>query len=463
MALRRHSFAVLFAALCIHGCSGGQSASTPMPDNENDASGGSSDCMTQACDCSNGTTGTGKACSGQAPATCDCGGCSAFQPSAAPAFTACGGEPFGLWISTPTLQAEPTGPLGSKCPVNVTAVEPLMNGAPILLLDLASGGSAALSLTPPQLDYTVEKQCAELDPVDGDCTTLQSTDSTLSCTEGTCGTCLCTDTAATASIGSALNLDGSWTRSGTQLTVTGNGVTFIAQYCVQGNTMTLEDSGGGVYQLTQGYVGGTATDCASRSSATCVEGCYLGECVGGSSCSGTGIMSACLTIEGCSWSASTCTGTPSACDWTSTAPGCLVGAYGTACAGTPTDCSTLDSTTCASSPGCTPMGTCVGGTFDCSDVPESICTTNDVTGCYYSSYVYGTVGCTNLSTGPTNPPCDGLTSQTICEGASCTWQPCTGTAEPCEFVSAAECSSHPGCFTTGDGEGGAEGPDAGGD
>jgi hypothetical protein len=257
-----------------------------------------------------------------------------------------------------------------------------------------------------------------------------------------------------------MNPVGSWTRSGTQLTVTDGNMTFNASYCVQGNTMTLEDSSGAIYTLSQGYIGGTATSCASRSAAACVEGCSLGACSGGASCGGAYTMTSCLTIEGCSWSASTCIGTPLPCDWTSTAPGCLVATYGTACAGTPLACGGQSSAGCA--PGCTPVGACSGGTFDCGNVPESICTTNQVTGCYYSTYDYSPMVCTPLTAG-TNPPCDGLTSQTICEGAGCTWSACTGTAEPCEVLSAAECTSQPGCFTTGGGEGGVEGSDAAGE
>ena len=374
------------------------------------------------CGCSDGRTGTYQSCTGESDSACDCSSCPAFQASATPAFTACGGEPFGLWLSDDS-EIDPAGSLQANCPIDVTAVKPKTNHN--LLLDLASGGKAAFLLIPPEIDFAVQKRCEGLDPLYGDCTSIQATNGTgvASCSEGTCGECQCTSVANGAGTGTPLDLSGSWTRSGMQLMVSDGTSTYSASYCVEDTTMTLKDLSGVVLHMKQAYVGGTATDCLSRTAATCVEGCSLGQCQGDTACIAPTSSSSCLTIQGCSWSDTTCVGTPWPCDWTSTAPGCVVATYGTACAGTPSDCSTLSSTACASAPGCTAMNACSG-----------------------------------------SPACTGFVIQAACEGAGlgCTWSECTGTAaEPCEVLSAADCASRPGCYPTGN-DGGANAPfDAG--
>jgi hypothetical protein len=417
----RHAFAVLLAAVCPYGCSSGQSSQGGPGPNEAPNPDGAVLCDMVPCVCSDGRTGTSKSCTGQSDSACDCSSCPAFQASATPAFTACGGEPFGIWLSDDKVEVDPAG-FGTNCPVDVTAVKPPANHA--LLLDLASGGTAAFSLIPPEVDFAALKQCLGLDPLYGDCRSIQGTNGTGSCSEDMCGECQCTTMADGAGIGTTLNLSGSWTRSGTQLMVSDGISTLSASYCVEGTTMTLKNSKSGtVYHMKQGYVGGTATDCYSRAAATCVEGCSLGQCQGGAACGAATSSSSCLTIQGCTWSDTTCVGTPAPCDWTSTAPGCVVAAYGTACAGTPSDCSTLSSTACASAPGCTPMNACAG-----------------------------------------SPTCMELQSQALCEGAGCAWTECMGTVEPCEVLSAADCASHPGCYVTAADDGGAAVPfDAGPD
>src|SRR6185312_11860132 len=161
---------------------------------------------------------------------CDCSSCSELKASPSPAFTACGGEPFGLWISDDKVDADVSVSLGAKCPVDVTAIKPPASGH-VLLLDLESGGSGALSLTPPEIDFAVGKQCLGIDPVGGSCGSLTSKNGTLSCTDDACGHCTCTSMTSVARFGSLGNLLASWKRTDSQLVVSEGNSTFTASYC----------------------------------------------------------------------------------------------------------------------------------------------------------------------------------------------------------------------------------------
>jgi len=393
----------------------------------------------QDCVCSDGRTGKANVCPGQPAPACDCSSCQAFQPGAPPAFTACGGEPFGIWFSDTVLAPASIKVGGNACMFSGATLTTASN-ARVLLLDLESGGTAALSLIPPEIDYALQAKCAGLDPLAGQCGVLHADNGMLTCTDDGCGVCRCATKAQPTVFGSLRYLSAKWARSDSTLTVSDFNTTFTASYCVQGDSMTLQDSAGVVYNMARGYVGGTPTACSTRSAATCVDGCSLGQCQGGASCTAAASKDSCLTTQGCSWSDTTCVGTPpKECDWTSTDPGCLVAAYRAECAGAVPACGTYAQAACASAAGCTPKNECLGGAVNCAAVSRATC--DSTVGC-----ARVVTDCIDITPPNMNPRCSDQTSNAVCTGAGCSWTECTGTAEPCQVFSGAECSSHAGCY-----------------
>ena len=200
---------------------------------------------------------------------CDCSSCPVFESTPSPAFSACGGQPFGVW-EVEDYQVNPILTLPSaSCPYLVKSLLQNAAMAPFRIA-LEDGGTAEVSAEwAPQVTFSVQQSCV------GDCQSVSSPNTNLvvSCTDDTCGTCNCTAYSTIRGVYTG------WTRTDTTITVTD--AALAGGYCVQGDTMTFEDSTGFIYSLRRMFVGGQPTDCSTRLSGTCSEGCTLGACQGG--------------------------------------------------------------------------------------------------------------------------------------------------------------------------------------
>lgn len=264
-----------------------------------------------------------------------------------------------------------------------------------------------------------------------------------------------------------LGPDGTYnTCSGDDLCMGSRGHT---EYGFTGGT-TPSQGGGGPMCLN------TISDCSGLSNSVCTfrNGCSLSAsgCTGTyvNSCAGFADQSSCTVNTGCSWSSSGCGGTPSSCtsygDSSSCggAPGCT---WSSGCAGT-VSCSTYssDQTTCQAS-GCSYSTASCGGSYDCStwNGTDSTTCTSGHPGCSWSAGPKkcngGILSCSGFSQGSCtlpgcswnsntcsgSPSCSGFnTTQCTATTGCSTSSSCSGSASACAtYGTSGSCSAAPGC------------------
>ncbi len=350
----------------------GGSAGTEMTPMAGAPAGGDECLIGKSCECESGLVGS-SICVDDVE-MCDCSACPAPPVDSAPAFVACGGEPFGIWGAAEVdmtvvkhLFISSTGAAEVWCPTADPQYQPV-----VFMLRLDDGGTGANYFSGFSGTFSVLDSCIE--PA-GNCTDFPG------CVRGACGTCVC------ESVPDVVEGDITWVRNDTELSVTIGTSVITVEYCVQGDTMTLKttDDSDTVYTLKRGYPHGTPVDCDMRELDQCAStGCHVGVCTGGGACAEGIDETSCTNRAGCSWDATQCAGT--------VAEECAFGDYGTTpgcefsesavCSGTPEPCDTkLDIYACDAAPGCywgAAVG-CNGTVGECAEVPLDIC--ESVAGC----------------------------------------------------------------------------------
>jgi hypothetical protein len=385
-----------------------------------------------ACDCGKGVLGKTKC--GEHETSCECPTCAPITTATLAPWTACGGEPFGRWrldgldLSASKLTITGVGrlPLG-QCDAEL----PLDPAQPAdIRLELASGGSAR-SVSFAQANVVVPLSCVQ--SLTGDSATCATLQGTTPCTMDECHRCYCGLELKLGETGA-----GSWSRDGSTLKV---GAIGTAEYCVQGDTMTLRRPDNVVITMKRTFVMGRPQACAERDAASCSagNGCSLGQCMGGETCAKASSESACATYQGCTWDRKVCIGeADKACslaDYDRT-PGCHFTSAKPHCVGQATRCTARSYAECTASPGCTNRVTCAGGPIDCSLYDykgAAACVT--VPGCTYGDdfKCRGTGKCEQYDIG-------------VCEQRSeCHLQGCEGQATACEAIAEDACELAPGC------------------
>ncbi len=452
-------------------CDGGSSASgdpnVDQPDDSAVAGHTDSGCVSNLpCTCTDGSSGR-TACVVGSPAACVCGpsfgaagtsgaaggtNCTSFSAAEVPTLRACGGEPFGVWQATkfelgPSLAV--LDPLldpyqhSSGCPVLPSKAD-----TPTFLLDLESGGVASFALGAWSFDYEWDSGCNDAvcsssdAPRTGDCVCGP---------DNGCGVSSCT----LHTTGNAYDR-GSWTRSGSSITLRGTGSGFVdnkLDYCVQGDTMQIT-WGSALITLKRVQVGGVPAACAERGAKDCTlgngvlsVGCHAA-CVGGDACTDAQSETQCTNRQGCSWDTTQCAGNAdSSCSIEDygVVPGCEVLSTSAQCVGTPEPCFGTgdDQKSCEATPGCQYGEACIGGTLKCSDAFDcGSC--NGIPGC--------TCNQDGSCEGSASFDCTANDGQSHCISWGknldlCSWsyETCHGTPTACSDLPIADCTATAGC------------------
>jgi hypothetical protein len=431
------------------GCSSSDRSET----DEDDASGGS-----YARGGSGPQGGTGPTCTPRRPCTCPlgktngvtecledggqaciCEDCPAFEAPEAPSIEACGGEPFGTWrlagveFGRTDLEISRDGMLLGSCDALIE-----FTNMPVLLIELADGGNGTIYAESPQFTQSWSNSCVVSLASELSCGNIEF-EGNRTCTLD-CDVCGCR-----GSNPERINESITWSRTTTSLSLelwTGPG-TF--DYCITDDSLELATTGAHmVFERVNTF--SQPVPCSERTLEQCLlgSGCRVGTCLGEMGCETRTSESTCLTMQGCSWDASVCSGTGQS--------GCRLGDYGVVpgcdfvdrpqrCVGTPDTCDAQTDVTCADIAGCelSDVGRCTGGSADCATLIA--CPVD------YCSYSAGT--CSGTA------HCRSRTVQTSCERLNydasdpdlCTWidYSCAGTATPCEDLTPEECGSQPGC------------------
>lgn len=430
----------IVALLAVASCSSGGGSSSDGSAGTNsggpgDGTGGtSSSCFPTSCTCGDGRQGK-TTCPGGT--MCDCSACPTFDVGTPAAFEPCGGDPFGTWrttgdqatgLSTPIYKAGASMPSGA-CKLQVET------GSPVdLRLELDDGGAAQLYASQGAVKTELLESCLKM-ITGGGCDTLQGlVGESLTCSTHACGICECTSPASTTAD------KGTWSRTGTTLTVmTQSGGGLAADYCVQGDTMTLRTKAGEVVTMKLSAKVGTPTACASRTTGCMTgTGCHFGVCSGGAACSPATSEATCTNKSGCTWDPSACGGTaPAACALADygVVPGCVFADGGFGCAGTPPTCDTRAAATCNS--GCQAVGHCTGPAISCNGFGCNGCPAcAQAPGCSVNS----SGGCVGTTT------CAKQVDQPHCQfDVQCKWFPCQGTPTPCDQLDQTACGNAAGC------------------
>jgi hypothetical protein len=259
------------------------------------------------CNCDDGRMG--EISCDQETAVCECDHCPQFTaPAPAPAFDACGGEPFGEW-ALETLSLPVYEGFGEQCPGLAYDLQDSF-----FYLNLEDGGGLVFVKDP--IDFSVDVLESCIDP------SLVSCGSRDNCTN-ICGICRCDFH------DDPMPVPRGWTRTDSSLSFRDRDIspnTYLSyDYCVVGNVMQLKDANGVVYTLRHVRLSSAPHACAGRTEAQCVAGCAMGECAGTGDCAGVREESACTNRQNCTWDAQKCSGTPAACEPrdVGVVPGCL--------------------------------------------------------------------------------------------------------------------------------------------
>jgi hypothetical protein len=389
-----------------------------------------------ACECKPGQPGT-LSCRADGH-ICECEQCPALQVHDAAKTEACGGEPFGVWrltqldLGRTPMTVSANGQSNGTCDLMLDTP----SETPRVLMKLREGGTAEYDTKQLVTKAHWSESC------------ISSKTALLACgSDGwtgvwgcalDCDICTCSTT-----LGKTPSQNAGWRRTATTLSVAPLGNIIEFDYCVNGSKLTLSGADMSL-EFEQVFTVDTPTACEQRSQDECTlgEGCGLGVCQGSSSCAQARYESACLTMQGCTWDATACTGRAGDCTLADfgTVPGCEFVDQATTCVGTPTACTALDVGTCADRRGCkvNKGGRCAGPSLPCADFsscPIGYCT-------WDSPDCHGTSSCAAFN------------SETQCDNANenfpnspCTWEPawCEGDAEPCSSYEQSVCGTIPGC------------------
>lgn len=328
--------------------------------------GGSAVCGAK-CQCADGREGVTE-CGSGAP-TCSCTSCPEFTPGNVE-FQPCGGEPFGTWravssdaagVALDVYASTSQGiQLAGSCPLEiVTETQPTD-----MRLMLESGGSAVVAVTGPDWEFKLLDSCIK-SKTPSHCTDLQGVaGGKLACTPGACGICSCQIAPAPS------HETGTWSRSGTELTLALGSNVISLPYCVQGETMTVQRPSGEIVTLRLAATLGSPTPCGFRTAAECARGtgCQQGACVGATNCENASTEKDCTNVAGCGWDLNKCGGAaPSTCSLADygVVPGCTFADGKWACAGAPPPCEERTNTDCSPQSGCQNSPRYVGGALSC--------------------------------------------------------------------------------------------------
>lgn len=390
------------------------------------------------CSCDTGQNGT-ITCQGD-QATCDCSACAASTRPVEPvAFDACGGEPFGAWrlVSAKLPSVLFRGNRLAQvvwCQAGVTSEK-----APLhMMLELKDGGDANVYAGDGLVEGKFPESC--LQPIQESCEENGYT-------RDACNNCVGT--------GSPLSLDpngASWTRSGSQLSLT----TFQAElatfdYCVKGDQLSLFlNETQSLLALERVSLGGKPSLCAERSAESCVQksihafdACHVGSCSGtGKDCAAATTEASCTNQQGCSWDKDACAGTPgNECtigDY-GLLPGCNATTKPLVCTGTAKACADYTPEKCPTAAGCVKGNECTGTSKACSGFWDH-CTP----GCACTAVPNGDYcDCTGTS------DCSKAITEEACHADTyeCAWTPaCQGKLPDCSTVDPEMCAQIPGCY-----------------
>jgi hypothetical protein len=372
--------------------------------------------------------------------SCECN-CPPLETHDAATVDACGGEPFGLWrlVELDLGKSELVVTLGTtevgRCD---TTFERKGGDVPLVLIDLETGGSTRQHVAGFSLTQAWSNGCV-VEKADA----LYCSDDVWMNVSGCsvdCDICRCDSQV------SGWSGDGDWLRTETTLTLTFWGDSTTYDYCISGNRMTL--SAPGIFlSFERTYTFGVPVLCSERTSEECPvgAGCVPGACEGGLDCPRQTSEGGCLTIQGCTWNSSACSGTaPPACELGDygVVPGCDFIDRPVRCTGTVPECDGRPSETCLDGDGCEAddRNICSGGTFDCEEFiacPVGDCTFTSESTCIGSS------SCEQVTN---RPDCDALNDNLV--APRCTWGPsfsCSGTAKQCPSYTPEACQAVPGC------------------
>lgn len=374
-----------------------------------------------SCTCANGLTGSFD-CGLHA---CSCSACPTFAPEDPPPFTACGGDPTGLW----QLSSYDPGPFqlaitNQERTTTCSGQFPTVVDGQELLLELKGDGAAALHNVSPGRDVELASSC--LSSAGASCSALP-----YDCKELACGLCHCTLPASTADVGQL-----TWSVSGTTIDLLGDRMSDQLPFCVEGETLRYQPRGSqSVITLERIYRTGQPQLCAERNAADCNGTCKLGQCVGTGTC-GEGLTpTTCAKYQNCAWDAQSCYGNVwdrcSVADYVAAVPGCVLSHTMPTCVGTPLPCAEQPS--CAAK-GCLIGSACVGGRHDCFIDPG-------VPGCSCPSSSIICTGSFDCADVPQNH-CADAGGSLRCEWST---KACVETATPCAELSLDECESTAGC------------------
>lgn len=323
-----------------------------------------------SCECANDSRLEGVvACDGDV-ASCDCDACTPLEePSEGDApFSACGGEPFGLWKSTSTDWSNYVLPGG--CEIwEPQELEPNDNR-----IDILDGGDARFALTGLRLRFKALSSCL------GNCTRVSASVGELDCVDDGCGVCSCEMSHG------AIDYNGSWTRDDTTLSFYFEGFssTYDVLYCVENGGLRYEDPDGRLITLEPAEFVGEPLGCDDRGEQDCElgGGCRLGDCLGTGDCTAANSETACLTRQNCEWDPSDCAGVAaSTCELSDygNTPGCESVTEDTRCVGTAIACGDLPDGECDTNPTCFEDPDCLGEATPCWALAFDLC--NSVPGC----------------------------------------------------------------------------------
>lgn len=309
--------------------------------------------------------------------------------------------------------------------------------APSMLLTLDDGGSSSLVFSGLEIKATVLNDCVE--------SKLGKGCDTFDCKKVACGLCEC----SSALEAIEPNDSATWTRNGGQLVLDVSFDTFVFDYCVAGDRLTLRiPNSETLLELERVYLVGQPTACEERALASCVastapgDACHVGACVGsGASCAAAMNEGLCTNQQACSWDTTKCAGNPDPfcriADYGHLA-GCEVSSESPVCVGTPETCDGYSSDACPILGGCQVVDACTGAKTQCSGYWESC-----AAGCSCADPDEDGI-C--LCGGQAD--CSKALSKLACEDDAflCKWSPvCSGTLPDCGSAEPASCLTIPGC------------------
>lgn len=301
---------------------------------------------------------------------CECENCPTLEFTDPPT-ASCGGQPIGAWRLTGVTGGRRNldfTPSVAACESNldITASE-----VPRVLMHLLGGGSASYYGEQVPALVSWSNECVMAHAGTGyDC----DSGAALGDCELDCDVCRCN------SFLPMLDRDNAhWERTESKLRISlWGGPEEGYDYCVEGDTLKLSAPGlRATFERIHPF--GLPTPCSDRPPEQCAAGgsCVQGACVGGMNCLEADSEGTCLTLPGCSWDSTQCTGNARTCKLEDyeVVPGCVLTDEALACRGTPLPCEGRPLDTCVAGEGCRAVDfvTCTGEPTPCSEFALEVC------------------------------------------------------------------------------------------